>query len=160
MDATATFLEIELPDLRLALSVPRGCCRLRLLSKGLEGGLEGIEFERGEGSELLEEPRKAQVEQAPQEERPEDSVLAEEIKEDVDVSVDDFCHRSPFGVSKNPSPADVRAGGEGLLGRRRDGIPKSERDVGLRNAGPDPEQDRRGREGEVMDVNRPSVEGS
>jgi len=114
--ATPAFLNIGLPDLGLPSSVPSGCCLLGLLPERLQGGLERIQSERGQTSELCEDPGETQVKQASQEEWPELSVLTEEVEEDVDVSFDDFCHGSPFLVPKSPSPTDVRAGGKAVLG--------------------------------------------
>jgi len=131
---TPAFLNIGLPDLGLPSSVPSACRLLGLLPERLQGGLERIQSERGQASELCEDPGETQVEQASQEEWPELSVLTEEVEEDVDVSFDDLCHGSPFLVPKNSSPADVRAGGKAVLRWRCQGIAEGEGEADLRHA--------------------------
>jgi len=132
------------------LSAPRDRGLLRLVPQNREGILEGFHAERREGAELREDLRETQVEQAPEDERPESFLLPQQVKEAIDVCVDNFTDGSPFVVFEHLSSADLEAGGEGLLGCRSDGIPEREGEAALRNTRPDPEQDRGSREGEVM----------
>ncbi len=150
LEATSTLAEIGLPDSGLPLSAPRGFSLFCLVPQRLQGVLERFQTEWRERSEFFEDPREAQVEEAPEEEKPELFLLLEEVKEAIDVCVDNFTDGSPFVVCEHLSSADLEAGGEGLLGGRRDGIPEREGESGLWNARPDPEQDGRGRKGEVM----------
>jgi hypothetical protein len=152
LQASSTFLQIGVAGPGLALSAPRGRCLLCLLPKRLERVLEGLRSKGRECSELLQDPREAQVKQPPQKEWPEFPLLPEEVKEKVDVRVDNLADCSSFLVFEHLSAADLDARREGLLGWWRDGIPDSEGEAALRDAGPDPEQDGRGREGEVMHV--------
>jgi hypothetical protein len=152
LDAAPAFLEVGVTDFRLALPIPGGRQNICFVSESLEGSLEGVEPEGGQRGEFFQEPGKTEVEQPPQKERPEFSVLTEEIKEDVDVPANDLFYGSPFLISQDLSSADLRAGRESLLGCRSDGMSENEREAVRWNAGPNPEQDGRGGEGEMMQV--------
>jgi hypothetical protein len=129
-------LEVGVTDIRLALSIPGGRQDICFVSESLESGLEGVEPEGGQRGEYFQEPGKTEVEQPSQKERPEFSVLTEEIKEDVNVPANDLFHGLPFLISQDLSSADLRAGGESLLGCRSDGMSENERQTVGWNAGP------------------------